>query len=91
MANISELSVLLKANTKQAQGQIDIEQLKDQLKVAEQTKRYKQVQRLSDELKRRGLSDKDISKLRSNAVEKKQLLDLLGPDAYAALEKQGKI
>lgn len=76
---------------KQAQGQIDIEQLKDQLKVAEQTKRYKQVQRLSDELKRRGLSDKDISKLRSNAVEKKQILDILGPDAYAALEKQGKI
>ena len=53
---------------KQAQAQLDIEQLKDQLKVAEQTKRFKQVQQLSDELKRRGLSDEDISTLRSNAV-----------------------
>lgn len=53
---------------KQAQAQLDVEQLKDQLKVAEQTKRYKQVQQLSDELKRRGLSDEDISTLRSNAV-----------------------
>ena len=53
---------------KQAQGQIDIEQLKDQLRVAEQTKRYKQVQQLSNELKRRGLSDNDINRLRSNAV-----------------------
>ena len=53
---------------KQAQGQIDIEQLKDQLKVAEKAKRFKQVQQLSNELKRRGLSDNDINRLRSNAV-----------------------
>ena len=53
---------------KQAQGQIDIEQLKDQLRVAEKAKRFKQVQQLSNELKRRGLSDNDINRLRSNAV-----------------------
>ena len=108
---------------KEAQGQIEIEQLKDQLKVAEQTKRYKQVQQLADELKRRGLTANDINQIRADAVndiknnfknnlnkmttgdqqpaapvsakttpaERKQLLDLLGPEAYAALEKQGKL
>ena len=53
---------------KQAQGQIDIEQLKDQLKVAEKAKRYKQVQQLADELKRRGLTANDINQIRTDAV-----------------------
>lgn len=53
---------------KQAQGQLDIEHLKDQLRVAEKAKRFKQVQQLSNELKRRGLSDNDINQLRANAV-----------------------
>jgi hypothetical protein len=53
---------------KQAQAQLDVEQLKDQLKVAEKEQRFKQVQQLSDALKRRGVSDEEISTLRSNAV-----------------------